>query len=231
MAGVIVEEGKTVPEQEPVRVLIVDDDPRVRTGLRDALGGAPELTVIGEAGDGPAALAAVRAHAPQVVLLDLAVPPFDGLTATERLRAASGAPEVIVLTTFGADEQVLSALRAGAAGFLLKDTAEERVVAAVRRVAGGDPMLPAGVTRRLIDYAAPRGRPERRAKARQALAALTPREREVANAVADARRTSEIASQLQLTPAGVATHLDRVLAKLDLNNRVQLALLVHDAED
>lgn len=235
MTGVIVEEGKAVPDQEPVRVLIVDDDPRVRDGVRTALDGAPEgapkLIVVGEVNDGLAALAAVRALAPRVVLLGLTMPRLDGRTATERLRGGAGAPEVIVLAPFGSDEQVLAALRAGAAGYLLSDTAHERVVAAVRLVACGDPMLPAEQTRRLMDYAAARGRPERRAKAKAALAALTPRERDVANAVADARPAAEIAAQLQLTRSNVVSHLDRVLAKLSLNHRVQLALLVHDAED
>jgi DNA-binding NarL/FixJ family response regulator len=231
MAGVIVEEGRAVPEQEPVRVLIVDDDPLVRASLRHAMGGTPELAVVGETGDSSAALDAVRALSPQVVLLDLGMPALDGRTTTERLRGQAGAPEVIVLTAFGADEQVLAALRAGAAGFLLTDTARERVVTAVRQVASGEPMLPAGVTRRLIDFAAPRGRPARRERAQQALARLTPREREVAIEVAEARRTAEIAAHLQLPAASAEAVLGRALAKLDLNNRVQLALLVHDAED
>jgi DNA-binding NarL/FixJ family response regulator len=230
MAGVIVEEDGAVPEQEPVRVLVVVDDPSVPAETRRALHEAPELSVVGEVESGSAAgPAAARALDPDVVLMSLTAP--DGLAAIEELRARPGAPEVIVLTRFGRDDQVLRALRAGAAGFLLADAAAERVVAAVRRVACGEPMLSAQITRRLIDYAAPRGRPARRDEARQALAALTPREREVAAAVAEAHPIAEIAAQLHLSVAAVQTHLGRVLAKLDLNSRVQLALLMHDAED
>jgi len=131
----------TQPADPPITVLLVDDDPLVRAGLTIMLGGAPDLRVVGDAGDGAQALALVDEHHPDVVLMDIRMPGMDGLTATERLRARRNAPEVIVLTTFDADQHVLRALRAGAAGFLVKDTPPEEIVAAVRQVARGNPVL------------------------------------------------------------------------------------------
>ena len=140
----------TQPADPPITVLLVDDDPLVRAGLTIMLGGAPDLRVVGDAGDGAQALALVDEHHPDVVLMDIRMPGMDGLTATERLRARRNAPEVIVLTTFDADQHVLRALRAGAAGFLVKDTPPEEIVAAVRQVARGNPVLSPTVLRRLI---------------------------------------------------------------------------------
>ncbi|RSS59637.1 response regulator transcription factor [Streptomyces sp. WAC01280] len=218
-----------------IRMLIIDDDPLVRAGLTFMLGGAEDLEIVGEGADGREVPELVDRLAPDVVLMDIRMPHVDGLTATERLRALPGAPEVVVLTTFHADEQVLRALRAGAAGFVLKDTPPAEIVAAVRRVAAGDPVLSPAVTRQLMTHVAgEQDRPDRREESRRAavtarLAELAVREREVAVAVGKGRSNAEIAAELYMSVPTVKTHVSRVLAKLGLNNRVQIALLVHDA--
>ncbi|GGK86083.1 DNA-binding response regulator [Sphaerisporangium melleum] len=212
-----------------VRVLIVDDDPLVRAGLAMMLGGAADISVVGEAGDGAQVQALVERLAPEVVLMDIRMPVMDGLAATEALRSRPGAPEVIVLTTFDADEHVLGALRAGAAGFLLKDTPPGEIVAAVRQVAIGHPVLSPAVTRRLMARVAESGRDRRRDRARERLALLNDRERQVALAVGQGRSNAEIAATLYLGVPTVKTHVSSALTKLGLNNRVQIALLVHDA--
>ncbi|WP_243742351.1 response regulator transcription factor [Actinorugispora endophytica] len=217
------------PAPETVRVLVADDDPLVRVGLAMMLGGAPDIRVVAEAGDGSEVPSLVDRHAPDVVLMDIRMPSVDGLAATEALRARRGAPEVVVLTTFDADEHVLRALRAGAAGFLLKDTPPEEIVTAVRRVARGHPVLSPAVTRRLIDRVARSGHDLRRSRARERLALLNGREREVAVAVGQGRSNADIGAVLHLGVPTVKTHVSGILAKLDLNNRVQIALLVHDA--
>ncbi|MEU7070271.1 response regulator transcription factor [Streptomyces narbonensis] len=218
-----------------IRLLIVDDDPLVRAGLTFMLGGAEDLEIVGEGADGREVPELVDRLAPDVVLMDIRMPQVDGLTATERLRALPGAPEVVVLTTFHADEQVLRALRAGAAGFVLKDTPPAEILAAVRRVAAGDPVLSPAVTRQLMTHVVgEQDRPDRREESRRAaitarLAELAVREREVAVAVGKGRSNAEIAAELYMSVPTVKTHVSRVLAKLGLNNRVQIALLVHDA--
>jgi DNA-binding NarL/FixJ family response regulator len=214
---------------EPIRVLIVDDDPLVRAGLAMILGGAGDLRLVGEAADGAEVAAAARATTPDVVLMDIRMPHVDGLTATEALRRWPDPPEVIVLTTFHADEYVLRALRAGAAGFLLKDTAPGEILEAVRRVAAGEPMLSPAVTRQLIAHVSDSGADGRRARAQELLARLSEREREVAVAVGRGRSNAEISSELFMSVATVKAHISRVLTKLELNNRVQVALLAHDA--
>jgi DNA-binding NarL/FixJ family response regulator len=222
-------------EGPPVRVLIVDDDALVRAGLSMILGGAPELLVVGEAADGDQVPAAVAACAPDVVLMDIRMPRVDGLTATEALRARPRPPEVLVLTTFDADDQVLRALRAGAAGFLLKDTPPAEIVRAVCRVAAGEATLSPTVTRQLIrhvtaaDPAAAHRADPRRERALSALAGLSDREREVALALGQGRTNAEISAELFMSVATVKAYVSRLLTKLDLNNRVQVALLVHDA--
>ncbi|MBO3744826.1 response regulator transcription factor [Streptosporangiaceae bacterium NEAU-GS5] len=213
---------------DTVGVLIVDDDPLVRAGLTMMLGGAPDIRVVAEAGDGAQALPLVERHAPDVVLMDIRMPVMDGLAATAALRARRGAPEVIVLTTFDADEHVLRALRAGAAGFLLKDTPPGEIVAAVRQVAQGLPVLSPAVTRRLIARVAGDDH-DRRAQARQRLAVLNERERDVAVGVGQGRSNAEIGAVLHLSVPTIKTHVSSILTKLDLNNRVQIALLAHDA--
>ncbi len=212
-----------------VGVLIVDDDPLVRAGLAMMLGGAPDIRVVGEAGDGTAVRAMVERHAPDVVLMDIRMPVMDGLAATEALRSRPGAPEVLVLTTFDADRHVLRALRAGAAGFLLKDTPPWEIVDAVRQVAKGLPVLSPAVTRRLIARVTDTGTDERKAVAVRRLAALNARERGVALEVGHGRSNAEIAGRLHISVPTVKTHVSSALTKLDLNNRVQIALLVHDA--
>ncbi len=217
----------------PVRVLIVDDDPLVRGALSMILGGVPDLAVVGEAADGAEVPAAVAAHAPDVVLMDIRMPRVDGLAATEALRATAEPPEVLVLTTFDADEQVLRALRAGASGFLLKDTPPAEIVAAVRRVAAGEATLSPAVTRKLIAHvtstAPVPGADPKRERAVRLLDGLSEREREVAVLLGRGRTNAEISAELFMSVATVKAYVSRLLTKLDLNNRVQVALLVQDA--
>jgi DNA-binding NarL/FixJ family response regulator len=210
-----------------VRVLIVDDDALVRAGLAMMLDGAHGIAVVGEAADGDEAISAVDAHAPDVVLMDLRMPKVDGLVATQRLRSRSSAPEVIVLTTFDTDENVLRALRCGAGGFLLKDTPPAQIVEAIRRVAQGDPMLSATVTRQLIDRAVTAASSHERARC--ALATLSPREHDVAVAIAQGMTNAGIGADLYMSVATVKAHTSHILTKLGLSNRTQIALLVHDA--
>ncbi|MFI7383738.1 response regulator [Streptomyces sp. NPDC049813] len=213
----------------PIRLLLVDDDPLVRSGLTLMLGGAEDIAIAGEAADGEQALAAAERLRPDVVLMDIRMPVMDGLTATERLRERPDAPEVVVLTTFHADEQVLRALRAGAAGFVLKDATPAEILDAVRSVVAGDPVLSPAVTRQLIAHAAGSGRDVRTASARRRLAGLAERERAVAVGIGRGGSNAEIAATLYLSVATVKAHVSRIMTKLDLNNRVQIALLVHDA--
>jgi DNA-binding NarL/FixJ family response regulator len=214
----------------PIRVLIVDDDAMVRSGLTMMLSGAPQIEVVGEASDGRGVLPAVDLHNPDVVLMDIRMPRLDGIAATRLLSAQPHPPAVLVLTTFDADELVLRALQAGAAGFLLKDSPPADIVRAIDSVHAGDGTLSPRITRRLIDLVA--GDPDAatsREQARQRLAALTPREREVAAAVADGSSNAEIATRLHMSLATVKAHVSRLLVKLDAANRVQIALLVQDA--
>jgi len=212
-----------------IRLLLVDDDPLVRAGLSFMMGGADDIEIVGEAADGSEVAALVDRTHPDVVLMDIRMPNVDGLTATEELRARKDAPQVVVLTTFHADDQVLRALRAGAAGFVLKDTPPTEILAAVRRVAAGDPVLSPTVTRQLMAHAAGSALDIRRSGARTRIAALNDREREVAVAVGQGRANAEIATELFMSVATVKTHVSRILAKLNLNNRVQIALLTYDA--
>lgn len=212
-----------------IRLLLVDDDPLVRAGLSLMMGGADDIEIVGEAADGSEVEALVDRTRPDVVLMDIRMPSVDGLTATERLRGRKDAPQVVVLTTFHADEQVLRALRAGAAGFVLKDTPPAEIVDAVRRVAVGDPVLSPTVTRQLMEHAVGGGADTRRTHARVRIAVLNDREREAAVAVGRGLSNAEIAAALFMSVATVKTHVSRILAKLDLNNRVQIALLAYDA--
>jgi DNA-binding NarL/FixJ family response regulator len=212
-----------------IRLLLVDDDPLVRAGLSLMMGGADDIEIVGEAADGAEVEELVDRTRPDVVLMDIRMPSVDGLTATERLRDRKDAPQVVVLTTFHADEQVLRALRAGAAGFVLKDTPPAEIVDAVRRVAVGDPVLSPTVTRQLMEHAVGSGADTRRMHARVRIDTLNDREREVAVAVGRGLSNAEIAATLFMSVATVKTHVSRILAKLDLNNRVQIALLAYDA--
>lgn len=213
-----------------IRVLLVDDDALVRAGLRMILSSSDEIEVVGEAADGADAVAAVLAHRPDVVLMDIRMPEMDGITATSALRRLAAPPHVIVLTTFQADEHVMSALRAGADGFLLKDTEPTEIINAIRLVAAGDAMLSPSVTRTLLSHLGNDEATERRRTAAQRLASLTEREREVAVAVGSGASNAEIAASLFMSEATVKAHVSRLLTKLELSNRVQIAILVHDAQ-
>ncbi|GAB3345809.1 response regulator transcription factor [Modestobacter lapidis] len=226
----------TAPAGAPVRVLVVDDDPLVRAALSMVLGGAPGLLLAGEATDGDEVPGAVERTAPDVVLMDIRMTRVDGLTATEQLRGRPGGPQVIVLTTFDADASVLRALRAGASGFLLKDTPPADIVAAVRRVADGEPMLSPTVTRQLMAHVAQLepvpgdAGADRRARARSRLEQLGERELEVALAVGRGLSNAQVGAELYLSVATVKAYVSRLLTKLEVDNRVQVALLTHDAE-
>lgn len=211
-----------------IRVLLVDDDPLVLAGLRMILGGATHIHVVAEVKDGADVAAAVREHTPHVVLMDIRMPRVDGLTSTEQVRARPDAPEVVVLTTFDSDAHVLRALRAGASGFLLKDSPPADILRAVERVAADQPMLSPTVTRQLIAHVTDEGDGRRR-RAAQTIEQLGERERAVVVALTQGRSNAEIAADLYLSVATVKAHISRLLTKLDLNNRTQLALLGHDA--
>jgi DNA-binding NarL/FixJ family response regulator len=219
----------TQPTASPIRLMIVDDDPLVRAGLVMMLGGAADLQVVAEATDGTEVIPMVDQHAPDVVLMDIRMPQMDGLAATEQLRTRENPPEVVILTTFNTDEHVLRALRVGAAGFLLKDTPPADIVAAVRRVAVGDPILSPAVIRQLIAHVAENGTVSRPVQERTRLEVLSDREREVAVAIGRGWSNAEIGTELHMSLATVKTHVSRIFTKLDLNNRVQIALLVRDA--
>ena len=225
-----------VAEVIPTGVLIVDDDPLVRVGLSMIVGAASDLRVVGEAADGSAVASAVARLRPEVVLMDIRMPGVDGLAATELLRRLVDPPEVIVLTTFHADEYVLRALRAGASGFLLKDTPPVEILQAIRLVASGEPMLSPQVIRQLIshvtasDGAGPSaGVASRTERATQLLGRLSQRELDVALAVGCGKTNAEIGRELFMSLATVKAHVSHALTKLDLTNRVQMALLVRDA--
>jgi DNA-binding NarL/FixJ family response regulator len=212
-----------------VRVLLVDDDALVRAGLRLILSSTEDIEVVGEADDGSRAAAAVRQHRPDVVLMDIRMPEVDGIEATEMLRRLVPPPQVVVLTTFQADEQVVAALRAGASGFLVKDTPPADIINAVRLVAAGDAIVSPSVTRTLLSHFGSTDASQRHRAAAQRLVVLTDREREVATAVGAGATNAEIAASLFMSEATVKAHVSRLLSKLDVSNRVQVAILVHDA--
>ncbi|MFD1945281.1 response regulator transcription factor [Nocardioides aestuarii] len=211
------------------RVLVVDDDPLVRSALSLMLGGQPDLDVVGEAPDGRVAIALTAKLRPDIVLMDIRMPVLGGLEATRELHRRSDPPRVIVLTTFDADEHVVGALAAGADGFLLKDTPPPEIVAAIRTVVAGDPMLSPTATRTLIERLRRETGDDRVASARTALQALTDRELDVAREVGHGLSNAEIAARLHLSVPTVKAHVSRVFDKLQVTNRVQIAILVHDA--
>lgn len=214
-----------------IRVLIVDDDALVRAGLTMMLGEFDDLEVAAAIADGTEVITAVSRYRPDVVLMDIRMPGLDGITATEQLRAGREPPEVIILTTFDTDRHIRGAMRAGASGFLLKHTPPQQIADAIRLVAAGDPMLSPEVIRRVMAFAAEQDRDPRRARAHQLLDRLSGSERAVAALVGQGRTNHEIGRELLVSTATVKASMSRVLTKLELNNRVQVALLVRDAED
>jgi DNA-binding NarL/FixJ family response regulator len=214
-----------------LRVLLVDDQVLIRSGFAALIGSADDLEVVGEAGDGAEAVRLAAELRPDVVLMDIRMPHVDGIAATRLLRSQPDPPQVIVLTTFDADELVLRALQAGAAGFLLKDTPPAEIVRAIELVHAGEGMLSPQVTRRLIALVAgDSGAAERHADARERLESLAAREHEVALSIGQGRANAEIAAELHMSVATVKAHVSRVLDKLGVDNRVQIALLVQDAD-
>ena len=210
------------------RVVIADDEELVRAGIRLIIESGSDIEVVAEAAEGRQAVEACRAHRPDVVLMDARMPGTDGLSALEELSRGSDAPRVIMLTAFDTDSHLHRALRAGAAGFLLKDTPPTDLVAAVRTAAGGGAVLAPSATNRLIAaYAGPD--PQRPRAAARRLAVLTDRERAVADALSCGLANAEIARALQMSEATVKAHVSKSLTKLDMTNRVQLAILAHEA--
>ncbi|MEU7629755.1 response regulator transcription factor [Nocardia sp. NPDC049220] len=210
----------------PITVLVVDDQELMRMGLKMVLGAHPDIEVIGEAANGAAAVARAAELRPDVVLMDVRMPVVDGVAATSRIVGAGHGSRVLVMTTFDLDEHALGALRAGASGFLLKDTPPEDLISAIRSVAAGDAVVSPKVTKRLL------GRliAEDPARMRDpgVLAVLTVREREVLEQIAAGRSNAEIAAQLYLSEATVKTHVGRVLTKLGLRDRVQAVVLAYE---
>jgi DNA-binding NarL/FixJ family response regulator len=209
-----------------IRLVIVDDDPMVRTGLRLILSAAPDIAVVGEGGDGREGAAVVRAQRPDVVLLDVRMPEVDGLTAAADLLADAGAPwKVIMLTTFDLDEYVYAAIAHGASGFLLKDVAPERLISAVRAVGAGDVLLAPSITQRLVARYAQPATPLSSAR----LEPLTDREREVLTLIARGLSNGEIAERLYLGESTVKTHVGRILTKLDVRDRAQAVIAAYES--
>jgi DNA-binding NarL/FixJ family response regulator len=211
------------------RILLVDDQPLLRTGFRMILSAEPDFAVVGEAGDGASAVEIARRLKPDVVLMDIRMPGMDGIQATRAL-AGPGVAEplkVLILTTFGLDEYVVESLRAGASGFLLKDAPAEDLVEAIRIVAAGDALLAPSVTRRLLDRIASK-LPPAHENVIPALSELTEREMEVLKLVARGLSNAEIAEKLVVSETTVKTHVSRILGKLDLRDRVQVVILAYE---
>jgi len=213
-----------------VQVLVVDDDPLVRGALTLMMGGRDDVTVVGEAADGREGLEAAARLQPDVVLMDLRMPVLGGLEATRELHRKPDPPRVIVLTTFDADEHVLGSIAAGADGFLLKDTAPAHILEAVKRVAAGEPMLSPSATRSLIDRVRTVAAGDRTTAALARLDTLTERERDVALLVGRGLSNAEIAGELHVSVPTVKAHVSRLFDKLGVTNRVQIAIVVHDAD-
>jgi DNA-binding NarL/FixJ family response regulator len=211
-----------------IRVLLADDQALVRAGFRALLDSAPDIEVVAEAADGEQAVRLTRAERPDVVLMDIRMPGVDGLAATERILADRGldATRIVILTTFDLDEYIFDALRAGASGFLVKDTEPRDLLQAVRVVHGGEALLSPGITRRLIaDYAGrPRGAPAPSVR----LNGLTEREREVMALVGEGLSNEEIAARLVVSPATAKTHVSRTMVKLGVRDRAQLVVIAYE---
>ncbi|MEM7321800.1 MAG: response regulator transcription factor [Actinomycetota bacterium] len=211
----------------PIRVLIVDDQELVRRGFAALVDSEDDLMVVGEAGDGSSAVDLAHTARPDVILMDVRMPKLDGLAATRRIRDDTrlGEVRILVLTTFDLDGYVYDALRAGASGFLLKDTAPERLLDAIRIVAGGDALLAPAITRRLIAEFAARPNPE---AAAETLSLLTDRERDVLTEVGRGLSNAEVADRLVISPLTAKTHVSRILTKLDVRDRAGLVVVAYE---
>ncbi|MET7464488.1 response regulator transcription factor [Nonomuraea sp. NPDC005501] len=209
-----------------IRVVLADDQPLMRAGLRTAIAGTPDADVVGEAGTGAQAVRLARELRPDVVLMDIRMPGMDGIEATQMITTGEPAPRVVILTTFDDDDNVYAALRAGASGFLVKDMALEDILAAVRVVAAGDALIAPGVTRRLIEEFA--ARPPSTPGSRD-LGGVTGREREVLTLVGRGLSNAEIAAHLHISPGTAKAHVASLLAKLGARDRVQLVIAAYDA--
>ena len=213
--------------QQAVRVLIVDDDDLMRAGLRGVLSSDPAIEVVGEAGDGREAAYRTRLLRPDVVLMDVRMPDLDGISATRELLATFPEAKVVILTTFEQDDYIFGALTAGASGFLLKRTRPEELIAAIHTIAAGDSLLSPSVTSRVIERMA--GQPTLDGARDPRLAELTPRETEVLELIARGLSNGEIAAELVIGESTVKTHLKRVLAKLQVRDRVQAVIFAYES--
>ena len=213
----------------PIRVLLVDDDPLVRAGLRFLLDSADDLTVVGEAGDGDEVVAAVRGSQPDVVLMDLRMPRVSGVDATRLVRALPDPPHVVALTTWDVDDAVVRTLDAGASGFLLKTAAPAEILGAVRAVVNGDAVLSPRSTRQLLDHLGRSSDVAARRSAEERVATLTDRERDVVVAVAEGLGNAEVGQRLYISEATVKTHLAAAQDKLGARNRVGVAVIAERA--
>ncbi|KOG58085.1 MULTISPECIES: response regulator [Streptomyces] len=214
---------------EVIRVVIADDEPLIRAGIRMILTSAPDIEVVAEAANGREAVDLARSHAPDVMLLDIQMPVMDGLTALGELRRAAVEVRALILTTFGEKENVLRALGEGGAGFLLKDSAPGELIGAVRAAAAGDAYLSPGATRHVVDQLASGKAAVRGEVARRRVAELSERERGVLALLGEGLSNADAGRRLHMSEATVKTYVSRILAKLDCENRVQAALLARDA--
>jgi DNA-binding NarL/FixJ family response regulator len=211
----------------PIRVLVADDQPLLRTGFRMVLGGEPDLDIVGEAGDGLEAIELARRLLPDVVLMDIRMPRQDGVASTQAIVAARLPVRVLVLTTFDLDEYVVGALRAGASGFLTKDVPAEDLIAAIRTVAAGDAVVAPHILNRLLGQFA-QAAPPQPAPTSHRIDSLTEREREVLSQLARGLSNAEIARELSVSETTVKTHVGHVLTKLGLRDRVQAVVLAYE---
>jgi len=218
-----------VTADHPIRLLLADDQEMVRVGFRMVLDAQSDMTVVGEAADGAEAVGLAGKLYPDVVLMDIRMPRMDGLAATRQIIDADPATRVLVLTTFDLDEYVHAALRAGAAGFLLKDAGPAELLAGIRAVSSGDAVVAPSATRRLLERFLPRGSAERHPTDPKLIETLSDREREVLTLVGQGLTNTEIAGTLFLAETTVKTHIGHILTKLDLRDRVQMVITAYDA--
>ncbi|MFF4385038.1 response regulator [Kitasatospora sp. NPDC001547] len=212
-----------------IRVVLADDQPLVRAALQMVIADAPDLEVVGEAGDGAEAVELTAALDPDVVVMDIRMPGMDGLEATRKITEGPAKAQIVVLTTFDDDDYIYGALQAGASGFLVKDMALDEILAAVRVVAGGDGLIAPSVTRRLIKEFAGRPSASGAAKPRRTITGITDREREVLTLVAQGLSNTELAEHLVISVATAKTYVTRLLAKLNARDRVQLVIIAYEA--